>query len=135
MSFIPKFKIYNAAGDTVIYAFPLIYSANHPHSENDYVEHTNIRAKGSLMINGGESAWDLILQGVLRSENYEELVEKMDDMEDKISLHTPFLIRIPKTPSTYYEYKIKRVNGIMWDSESLRVYGIHFSIPFRVNSW
>jgi hypothetical protein len=131
------FKLYASDGITLKQTFSCVYSANYPHSEKDLVEHTNIRGKGSLVIDGGDAPWDLVLQGVLFADDYDALTILVDAMESNIVLNTPYYLKITKSVSggTYYSYKVKRITPIEFKEDNLRNNFLDYQISFRVNSW
>ena len=136
MSFIPKFRIYNSAGDTIIYTFPYVQYTNAPRSVKSVVEIKSQRGKGSIIIDGGEDSHQIIIRFLIDGEDYEEVTEKIVALESAIALNTPYLLRIEKTDSTYFEWNVKRVDAINY-AESLRNgQGIQkVSITLLANSW
>jgi len=135
MSFIPRFKLYNV-GDSLIYTFPYVQYTNAPRSVKSLVEIKSQRGKGSIIIDGGDDNWDLIIRFLITGEDYEEITSKIATLESTIQLNTPYVLRIDKTDSTYFEYKVKRISAIEY-SESLRNgEGIQeCTLTLRVNSW
>lgn len=131
------FKLYLANGITLQYIFPVVFQANYPHSEKKLIEHESVRSKGSIVIDGGNSSWDLTLKGVLRANNYDDLMVLVDDMEKKIVLNTPYVLKISKSVAggTYWEYKIKRKEPIQFQEDSLRTNFIEYNCILRVNTW
>lgn len=129
------FDLYNSDGLTFNYRFLCVYDANYPHTEKQIIEHTNVRGKGSITIDGGESPWDLTLRGVITGTDYEDLTTKIDAMETAIVLNTPYVLKINKTVSTYYSYNVKRITPIEWESSNLRNNYIEYVCTLRVSSW
>ena len=130
-----RFKIYDSTEVTLIYTFPVVFEANYPHSEKQFIEYTNVRGKGSIIIDGGDAPWDLTLKGVLTAADYSALITLIDGMESYIVLNTPYVLKINKTESTYYQYNVKRITPIVFDETSLRTGLVEYQITFRVNSW
>lgn len=135
MAFVPRFKLYESDGNTLRYTFPIVFSANYPNSSQNLIEHSNFRGKGSIIVDGGESAWDLTLQGVLSGDSYEEVIAAIDALESAVALNTPYVLKIGKTVSTQYSYNVKRIEPIQYPSDNLRLDFIEYTIIFRVNSW
>jgi hypothetical protein len=133
------YENYGETGESLVYTFPTIFSANYPHSEKKYIEHTNLRGKGSITINGGESSWDLILKGVLKASNYATLMILIDAMESLVELNTPFTLGIENTEAETgdieYFYKVKRITPIEYPEDNLRTDFIEYRVTFLVNSW
>ena len=136
--FVPKFKLYDYSGLVLEYTFPLVQVTNAPQSHKRSVVIEGVRGKGCLIIDAGEDSWDLTIEGKLMidgaTEGYEELTAKIDDLESKVQLHTPYILRIDKTESTYYEYHVTRIEPIEYP-ESFRTDIQDYSVTFRVNSW
>ena len=134
MSFVPKFKLYNSAGDTLLYTFPVVQEINAPQSPINAMEITGTRGIGSIVIAGGTSPWNLIIKGVLIGDDYEAIVVAMDALEITVALNTAFLVRIDKTISSYYEYHAKRILPISYP-ENLRTSNQPYLVTLRINSW
>jgi hypothetical protein len=129
------FQLYASNGTTPQYLFPTVFSANYPHTEKNLIEHTNVRGKGSIIVDGGDSAFDLTLKGVLFASDYEALIVLIDAMESSVALNIPYVLKINKTSSTYYSYNCKRITPIEWQSDNLRTNFIEYSISLRILSW
>ncbi len=137
-TFVPTFKLYQADGTTLVYTFPLVQETNAPQSPMRAIVIDGIRGKGSLIIDAGDSSWDLMIRGLFAitdvSQGYEEIIAKIDDIENKIVANIPYILRIDKTPSTYFEYKVKRISPIEYPA-SLRTDSQEYVVNFKVNSW
>jgi len=133
------FTLYASDGTTPVYTFPVVFSANYPHSGKKFIEHENVRSKGSIIIGGGEEVWDLTLKGVLGSgnETYGSLMALIDTMESSIVLNTPYYLKIEsdETGVPEYSYKCKRISPIEYPEDNLRVDQIEYTCIMRVNSW
>jgi hypothetical protein len=134
MSWVPTFKLYDYTATTLLYTFPLVQYTNAPQSVQDTVEISNLRGQGSIILDGGNSAWDLELQFVLRGDDYEDLTSKIDELESALELNTPYQLTIDKSESAVYQYKVKRITPITYDA-SLRTRIQKVSVLLRVNSW
>ena len=129
------FKLYASNGSTLIYTFPVVFSANYPHSEKKYVEHENLRGKGSIITDGGEASWDIILRGVLFAADYNALQALINTLESTIVLNTPYYLKITKAISTTWDYKVKRISPIEYQEDSLRTDFTEYQVILRVNAW
>jgi hypothetical protein len=134
-----KFKLYDSTGITLIYTFPCVQRTNAPQSKGRYIGIEGVRGTGKLVIPAGTESWDLEIEGVLyidpaSGEDYEDLVKLIDKLETDIALNTPYYLRIEKTSSTYYEYKVKRLESIDYP-ESLRKVNQRYICRFSVNAW
>jgi hypothetical protein len=134
MAWIPKFRLYNSAGDTLLYTFPAVNYTNAPQSIEDFVEISNLRAQGSIVIDGGESPWDIEMRFTIMGDDYEDITAEIVDLEDTVEFNTPYLLRIDKTGGSYFEYKVKRLTPFTYE-ENLRNSYQKVQAIFRVNSW
>jgi len=136
--FIPRFKLYASNGVTLLYTFEAVQRTNAPQTPLRHIPIEGVRGKGALIIPAGTETWELEIEGVMyidgATEGYEELIAKIDVMESAIALNTAYYLYIDKTDSTYYSYKIKRVESIEYP-ESLRTTSQRYNIRFLVNSW
>lgn len=135
MSIPIYFRLYASDGNTLLYTFPVVFRADYPQSTKEYIEHSNFRGKGSIIVNGGDKAWDLTLTGVLIADDYEALTVLIDAMESAVVLNTPYVLKINKTTNTYYSYNVKRTQPIKFETDNLRTDAIEYTITLRVNSW
>lgn len=135
MGFIPRFTIYNSAGDTLLYTFLVVQSTSAPHgADSKSIVITGVRGKGAIIIDGGDNAWDISITGILSGDNYEALVVAMDAMNTAIPLNTALKLRISKTSSTYYEYNVKRIVGINYP-QNLRTSTQEYTVVLKSNAW
>ena len=135
MSFVPKFKLYDSAGAVLLYVFPVVQFSNAPHgADSRSVVIEGVRGKGAIIIDGGATAWDIIIRGILSADDYEALVVVMDAMNSAVVLQTAYKLRIDKTISTYYEYNVKRITRINYP-ENLRTSTQNYEIVLKANSW
>lgn len=132
--FIPKFRLYDSTGTTLIYEFPAVDFTNAPQSTRDVVEVSNQRAKGSIIIDGGASAWDMLMRFALIGEDYIEVTSLIVDLEDTVEMNTPYLMRLDKTAGSFFEWKVKRIQPFVYP-ENLRNNYQRVNATFRVNSW
>jgi hypothetical protein len=134
MTWTPSFDLWNSTGTVLIYTFPAVNYTNAPQSVKANIEITSQRSSGSIIIPGGEKPWDLELRFNLIGDDYEEVAGKIDLLESTIDVNTPYLLRIDKSQSTYYEYKVKRLQPFNY-AESLRNWLQEVTASFRVNCW
>ena len=130
------FKLYENYGESeeTEYTFPIVFSANYPHSGKKSIEHENVRGKGSIIIDGGQESWDLTLKGVLSSIDYDNLMEKVDEMEESVEINVPYTLVISNSITTYM-YNVKRITSIIYQDDNLRTNFIEYTVVLRVNSW
>jgi hypothetical protein len=139
MAWVPKFTVRSADNGTEVYLFTAVQTTNLPQTPRETVTITSLRAKGGVVIDGGIKPFDGKLEFVLwdDSGDYEAIMDKIDDLETKIPVNTPFILRMDKSPTTYYEYKIKRVVPFEYPNveQDQRVYRQRVSATFLVNAW
>jgi len=131
---IPTFKLFDSTGTVLKYTFPAVNYTNAPQSVENFIEHETIKSKGSLIVEGGESSWDLIMRFTLLGDGYEEVTSLIDDLEDKVRFNTPYVLVIAKSPTTSYQYKVKRLQSFEY-VESLRLQIQKVSCILKVNVW
>ena len=131
------FRLYASNGTDLIYTFPIVFEANYPHTEKDLIEHRNVRGKGSIVVDGGNAPWDLFLRGVLFSDGYDALMALVDDMETKVVLNIPYVLKITKSSGggTTWNYNVKRILPIEYAEDSLRTDYLEYKITFRADCW
>ena len=129
------FKLYQNDGNTLVCTFPVVFSANYPHSEKNLIEHKNVRGKGSIVVDGGNSPWTITLKGVLNAVDYSALTVLIDAMETAIVLNTPYVLKITKGIGTTYNYNVKRIEPIIWQEDNLRTNFMEYQVNLRVLSW
>ncbi len=130
------FKLYQSDGLTLVYTFPVVQDCNYPASPRRNILIEGTRGKGGILIDGGDSVWDLNITGYLIANSYEELITKIDEMENNVVANTPYILKINKTISTYYEYKVKRIDAIEYPiDEGFRTNYQLYTVHFKVNVW
>lgn len=138
MAFIPSFDLYASNGITLIYTFPVVQYTNLPVSNGRYIEIEGQRGIGSIILDGGQSPFDIIINGFFMiqsaSEGYTDIVEDIANIESTIVLNTPYYLRVDKTISTYWEYKVKRILPIEYP-ESLRTDYQEYKVTLRALCW
>ena len=133
-----RFKLYNSDNITLEYVFQLVQSTNAPQSPLRHISIEGVRGMGSLIIPAGTPPWTLEMEGVLyidtATEDYDDLMTKIEELETTVALNTAYYLRIYKTDLTYYNYKVKRVEVIDYE-QSLRTDSQKYRISLLVNSW
>ena len=129
------FKLYDSIGTTLLYTFPIVFQANYPHTEKEIIEHKNIRANGSVIVEGGNSPWDLTLRGVLSGSDYDTLMTLVNALESAVVINTPYVLKIVSTGGTTYSYNVKRITPITYPEDNLRTDLLEYTITLRVLSW
>jgi len=135
MAIVPTYVVWNETETAQIYTIPYVQTDNSPQDPGKFVELNSFRGQGSIVVDGGDTApWDLILDFVLQGTDYEDLIAKMDAIENTILKNTKYVLKIDRTSSTTKDYKVKRIESISWRADR-RTTIQHGTIIFRVNSW
>jgi len=134
MSWYPKYQLYTSDELSLVYAFDYITSENSPQDPIKYTEISGVRGQGSIIVSGSNEAWDLSLKFFLCGTDYTDLISKMDSLESTIVKNTPYVLKIGRTISTTKNYKVKRLQPIVWET-SQRVKFTFGTIIFRVDTW
>lgn len=138
MSWVPSYKLYSADGLTLIYTFFAVQDCNVPQSPSETIVQTNFRSSGAVVIAGGnkpfEAKINFWLVGVT---TYTDVITAIDLLISTIPVNTPFLLRIDKTPSTYYQYNVKRIQDFEWlnQARDWRNYRQEVNCPLLANAW
>ena len=82
-TFVPKFKLYNTDGITLIYTFPLVQTTNAPKPTKKSVVIEGIRGQGCIIIPGSDASWDLTINGIFMDEDYEAITARMEEINNK----------------------------------------------------
>jgi len=125
------FKLFESDGTTPVYIFPVVFSANYPHTGKKIIEYTNPRGKGSITLDGGSESWDLSIKGVLKANDYNALMTLVDAMEEDVELNVPYVLTI----TGGYSYNVKRLIPITYEENSLRTNYIEYTCVLRCLSW
>lgn len=136
MSWVPKYKVYENDGLTLVHEFEAVTrDSGSPSDPAKSSEIEGIRGVGSLTVTGSGASWDLTLRFHIRGDDYEDLIAKMDDLNDTIAINTKYVLKIDRTSSTTKDYNVMRKTPIAWDEDKRRTRFIFGTITFRVNAW
>lgn len=133
-------KLYENDGLTLRYTFPIVQYINAPQTIKKFVEVDGIRGNNSIIVEGSDSPWDLIFQGVLRGNDwtYEDVTNAIDELEIALAFAQPYYIKLDKVEggASTYTYKVKRLQPIIYTEGYRSGRGIQkYNITLRVNSW
>jgi hypothetical protein len=134
-----KFSLRSANNGTELYVFPAVQNTNLPRTPTEAVVITSQRSIGAVVIKGGVKPFDATIDFILFNEtgDYTDMMTLINRLETAIPVHTPFILRMGTGPTTYKEYKVKRLVEIDYpDVETdLRLYQQKVRITFLANSW
>lgn len=137
MTWVPKFTLWSSDGLTLLYTFVAVQDTNLPQTPTDNVVITNFRSAGAIVIGGGLKPFEANISFWLTGGSYEEVIGLIDTLVTTIPTNTPFLLRVDKTPSTYYQYPIKRIQEFEWTgvSRDFRNYRQEVNLKLLANAW
>lgn len=136
MTWTPSIKLYASNGTSLIYTFAYVLDLpDWPKDEPGSVELSNLRGAGSIIIPGGNLAYDFRVKGILRAADYQALIADMKSMNSTIVSNTPYVLSINLTPSTYDTTKVKRVSPIVWEGPERKTTHQYYTVTFRALSW
>jgi len=135
MSIVPDFVLWNSTETGIIYQIPNVTRTNEPQDPGRFIEIESLRGQGSIIIPGADPApWDLELDFVLCGTDYEDIIDQIDEIESTIVKNTKYVLKIDRTSTTTKDYKVKRLQPIIWES-SKRISTQRGTLVLRVNSW
>jgi hypothetical protein len=134
MSTVPSFKLYASDGITLVYTFPVVVYTNAPKSEKKTIIIEGQRAKGSLVIDGGEKSWNLELEGWITGVDYDAIAVGIYALEAAVTLNTKFVLKFERSSTEKYSYNVKRLEPIEY-SQSLRTISQVYRINFLTYCW
>jgi hypothetical protein len=139
MAWVPTFTLRSADNSTEVYRFTAVQSTNLPQTPRDTVVVTSLRSSGAVVIDGGYKPFDGLIDFVLwdNSGSYEAIMALIDDLETSIPVNTPFILRMDKTSTTWYEYKVKRIVPFSYPQveSDKRLYRQLVSAVFLCGAW
>ena len=139
---VPKIKLWSSNGLTLLYTFPAVNDHNAPQSIKNSVAINNFRSSGGIIVPGGNTMWELTINFALLAEGYQNIASAIETLENTIVLHTPYLIRIDTSQTTYFNqsqggYKVKRTKPFEYINRAQDLMNDIQKITarFDVNSW
>jgi hypothetical protein len=131
-----KIFLYNSAGTSVIYTFPLVQTHNGPKYLKKTTVINNFNASTEIILTGGLSAWDWVVNFYIVGENYDEIEEALYNLNTTVVIGTPYLLKILRNGGNYYNYKVKRLLDFEYENSLRNGYGaLLVTGTFRVNAW
>ena len=117
----PKHKIYASDGNTLVYTIENVirrepaFEIDNP----DYVEHTNLRSAGSIIIPGGDASYDISIYFRLGASNYTNLMTALYAMKTAIVKNTHYYLKYDLTlvnDENLESIKVMRLQPIVIDT-------------------
>ncbi|HED05931.1 MAG TPA: hypothetical protein ENI61_04520 [Ignavibacteria bacterium] len=138
---VPRIKLWSSDGSTELYTFPLVQNHNAPQTGKKLIRKTNFRSQGEIIIEGGETPWEVTINFILTGSEYLDIASAIETLESKVPLNTAFLLKINTTASNYFGgangYKIKRLLPILYPNRNKDLMNTKqdVTIKLQVNSW
>lgn len=138
MSFVPTHKIYQSDGVTLVYTIEDVIRREPVLSIDvpDYVEHTNLRSAGSIIVSGGNLSYDIEIYARLAASNYTNLMTALTSLKTLIAVNTHYYLKIQTSASTTDDIKVMRLEPIIVDTSKghLTKY-CYYTIKLKADSW
>lgn len=134
----PRFRLYQSDGSTLVYNFENTISINDFQDPSTFVEHTSLRGQGSIITEGTNEPWDLNLEFVIISTDYETLVALINALPTTIAKFTKYILKVELTSGgSTKDYKVMRLNSITFPlvNAKKRVTFQTTNIQLRVDTW
>ncbi len=144
MASFPTWKLYQSDGTTIVYEFECVVNTDYNKDPANFVEHQALRGKGSIIIPGSESAWDLPLSFVLigiganSQEKYESLSAQINTLKATILKFTKYILKVEITQGgSTNDYKVQRTATMTFPNTGnrKRINIQEVNITLRVDSW
>jgi hypothetical protein len=136
MSFQPQIRLYNAAGDTLVYTFKVEESPNliPASAVGKSTEHKGPRGIGSTNIDMGVDSWDLQLECYLNAVDYTAVTTLLNTLFSTVLPNTAYVLKIDSSVSTTWDYRVKLIQPI--NAPAKRRTGLQrYTVIFKVNAW
>ena len=137
-SWVPRFTLWSADGLTLLYTFTAVQNTNIPQNPQDTVTVTNFRSSGAIVISGGDKPFEAFIEFWIFGNNvYADVISSIDSLYSIITINTPYLLRVDKSPSSFYQYNVKRIVDFEWQniSTDLRQWRQEVNLKLLCNAW
>ena len=138
---VPKHKIYADDGVSLVYTIEDVirrdpaFDIDNP----DFVEHTNKRSAGSIIIPGGDAPYDISIYFRLGASNYTNLMTALYAMQTAIVKNTHFYLKYDLTlvnDESLESIKVMRLAPIVVDTSRGNLHKfLYGTLTLRANSW
>ena len=138
MGWVPSHKIYQTNGTSLVYTIEDVIRREPVLAIDvpDYVEHTNLRSSGSIIIPGGHQPYDITIYARLAASNYTNLMTAITSLQSSIAVNTHYYLKIDKSSTTTENIKVMRLQPIQIDTGRGRLTNFcYYTLTLRANSW
>ena len=134
---IPSFQLYDSTGTTLIYTFFAVDDTNLPQVPVATVIKENFRSSGAIVINGGTKSFQAHLHFWITGSGYQDVYSQIDNILSTITVNTPYILKVGKSPIATDNYNVKRTEDFQWPNipRDLRDYRQEVTLNFLVNAW
>ena len=136
----PRFRLYESNGVVLVYEFENVLNWD-PDPFQDpkaFVEQTNLRSQGSIILDGGLESWDIQLEFYLSADGYENLVSLISSLPITIEHNTNYVLKIDITSGgSTKDLKVKRLTPIQFPitTEKKVTQSQRGFVTFRIGTW
>lgn len=138
MAFIPSHKIYASNGSSLIYTIEDVIRREPALAIDvpDFVEYTNLRSAGSIIIPGGNQSYDITMYARLAASNYTNLMTALQSLKNNIVVNTHYVLKIDTSISTTQDIKVMRLEPIVVDTAkgNLNKF-LYYTITLKALCW
>lgn len=137
MGWVPKHQIYQSDGTTLIRNIANVIRREPAidFKVPDFIEHTSLRGTGSIIVPGGNKAYDMTFYCYLKTASYTALMSALALLESQIAVNTHYVLKIDTSSSTTQNLNVMRLQPIIVDSRgNLNTY-CFYTLTLKVNSW
>ena len=139
MPWYPTFNLYEDDNVTLVHAIVDVIRIdgwNYDDSPTNFIELTNTRSKGSIIIPAGDEAYDITLYARLGADNYTALMSAFNTLKSNIAKKTPYILKLDVSNSSTNDIKVMRLQPIIIDTTrgNLNKF-LYYSLTFRASCW
>jgi len=139
MSWYPTFNLYEDDGSTLVYAIADVIRIdgwNYADAPANYIELTNTRSTGSIIIPAGDQPYDITLYARLGAANYTALMSAFNTLKSSIAKKTPYVLKLDVSNSSTNNINVMRLQPIIIDTTrgNLNKF-LYYNLTLRGNTW
>lgn len=135
----PRYKLFESDGTTLVYQIPgVLNDIGNFYDPSTFVEHTSLRGQGSIVSQGSDEAFDIVLTFLLEDINYEALVAQINALSTTIVKFTKYILKVELTSGgTTKDYKVMRLQSMEFplDRRKKRVNFQTVILTLRAGTW
>lgn len=137
-AWVPQFKLYDSSGTELLYVFPAVQDTNIPQNPQETIVVTNLRSSGAVVISGGNKPFEGFIKfWIFGDIVYTSVITAINELYTLIPINVPLILRVDQSPSSYYQYNVKRIMDFEWQNipVDLRTYRQEVNLKLLCNAW